>query len=305
MHLQLPTRNPRHLDTSSKPSSSTSGPHNPPDTMFDSTGIVEVFCQRIDSGNPHPQYSSPPLLASYEDGECTTPNRVTQECFILHVFLMERFDWMSENALRMAFSLDDGPAEAVEYISRPNDRDFPPKPRAEDEIQFHDNCFEGHWRLALATAELQPVNCHGCPLAPQEHDVGQIVITLQRGRKAVEQHPKTHQDRAYFVPATGAAGFPINVLFHYETTYKGIVHTTKTITYVQSTLPKLELTRRVDTGGNKRDRSESHRENTEIANGSSAKRQKLDAVPTASSEGRSEEESSYHGPLSPYWSEPQ
>ncbi|GIZ37273.1 hypothetical protein CKM354_000072500 [Cercospora kikuchii] len=273
--------------------------------MFDSTGIVEVFCQRIDSGNPHPQYSSPPLLASYEDGECTTPNRVTQECFILHVFLMERFDWMSENALRMAFSLDDGPAEAVEYISRPNDRDFPPKPRAEDEIQFHDNCFEGHWRLALATAELQPVNCHGCPLAPQEHDVGQIVITLQRGRKAVEQHPKTHQDRAYFVPATGAAGFPINVLFHYETTYKGIVHTTKTITYVQSTLPKLELTRRVDTGGNKRDRSESHRENTEIANGSSAKRQKLDAVPTASSEGRSEEESSYHGPLSPYWSEPQ
>lgn len=131
------------------------------------------------------------------------------------------------------------------------------------------------------------------------------MITLQRGRKAVEQHPKTHQDRAYFVPATGAAGFPINVLFHYETTYKGIVHTTKTITYVQSTLPKLELTRRVDTGGNKRDRSESDRENTEIANGSSAKRQKLDAVPTDSSEGRSEEESSYHGPLSPYWSEPQ
>lgn len=156
MYPQLPTRSPRHLDMPSKSSSSTSGLHNPPDTMFDSTGIVEVFCQRIDSGNPHPQYSSPPLLASYEDGECTTPNRITQECFVLHVFLMERFDWMGENALRMAFSLDDGPTEAVEYISRPNDSDFPPKPRAEDESQFHDNCFEGHRRLALATAELQP-----------------------------------------------------------------------------------------------------------------------------------------------------
>lgn len=156
MHLQLHTRHSRHVDTSSKSSSSTSDPHTPPDRMFDSTGIVEVFGQRIDSGNPHPQYSSPPLLARHEDGECTTPNRITQECFVLHVFLMERFDWMGENALRIAFSLDDGPAEAVEYISRSNDNDFPPKPRAEDEIQFHDNCFEGHRRLALATAELQP-----------------------------------------------------------------------------------------------------------------------------------------------------
>ncbi|KAF2213180.1 hypothetical protein CERZMDRAFT_96847 [Cercospora zeae-maydis SCOH1-5] len=265
--------------------------------MFDATGIVEVFCQRIGSDTPHPEYSPRPLVSDYEDDACTAPNIITQDCFVLHVFLMERFDWMGENVLRMTFSLDDGPAEAIEHIARPRDNDLPPRPKPTDEAKFHDSCFQGHRRLAVASAELQPVNAHGCPLAPQEHDVSQIVLTLQRGRNVVERHAKTHQDREYFVSAAGAAGFPVNVLFNYETTYKGIVHTTKTITYVQSSLPNLELSRSFDPNRKKRGGTESDWNST-------AKRQKvLDADDILSTdELQRDDESSYHGPLSPYWS---
>ncbi|KAM3423547.1 hypothetical protein BST61_g975 [Cercospora zeina] len=273
--------------------------------MFDSTGIVEVFCQRIGGDKPHPQYSSEPLVSDHEDDDRTAPGIITQECFVVHVFLMERFDWMGEHVLSMTFSFHDGPAEAIEHIARPTDNDLPPRPRPADEMQFHDSCFEGHRRLAVASADLQPVNNHGCPLAPQEHDVSQIVLTLQRGRKVVERHAKTHQLREYFVPAAGAAGFPVNVLFNYETTYKGVVHMTKTITYVQSSLPNLELSRSFDINSKKRDRTEPDCGNVEeVAEQSAAKRQKVvdaDECPSTD-ELQRDDESSQHGPLSPYWS---
>lgn len=104
--------------------------------MFDSTGILEVFCQRISISN----------AAS-----------VTRDRFVVCVFVMERFDWMGEDAVCVDFSLDDGPTEAVECVLRPGQEDIiPPKPRAEDELQFCDGCFEAHRRLELSSATLQP-----------------------------------------------------------------------------------------------------------------------------------------------------
>lgn len=149
---------------------------------------------------------------------------------------MERFDWMGGNVASVSFSLDNGPVQDAAWVLRPAPESMlPPKPRAADEKQFHDGCFEGHRRLEVSSATLQPrmwtlsrmccpllikiqVNAHGWPLTPQEHDTSRIVITLRRGRKGITKDSLTGEARYNFIPATGAAAFPTNVVFYYDST---------------------------------------------------------------------------------------
>ena len=114
-------------------------------TMFDSTGILEMYCQRIAKPTQD------------EHGHTFPSESSTRDSFVVFVFLMERFDWMGENVASVSFSLDNGPVQDAAWVLRPAPETMlPPKPRAADEKQFHDGCFEGHRRLEVSSATLQP-----------------------------------------------------------------------------------------------------------------------------------------------------
>ncbi|USW49412.1 hypothetical protein Slin15195_G027310 [Septoria linicola] len=235
--------------------------------MFDSTGILELFCSRIHSQERHPQNSSSPHQCREDDGY-STPSR--QDLFVVSVFLMERFDWMGQDVATMSFSLNDGPAQHIEYVNRPDFSDMPPRLRDEDEMKYYDGCFEGQRRVDMRSAELRPgiyityimrvdtddskVNGEGWPLPMHERDVSNIKISMQRGRKEVKVHGDVDRQQTYFVPASGAAGFVTNIIFAYESTYRGIVHMISTLTYTRTEVPRLELTRELQYGARKRPR---------------------------------------------------
>lgn len=67
------------------------------------------------------------------------------------------------------------------------------------------------------------VNSNGSPLSLQEHGISRIVITLRRGRTGFTNDPIIEKTRYHFVPATGAAGFPTNVVFHYDSTCESAI----------------------------------------------------------------------------------
>lgn len=127
---------------------------------------------------------------------------------------------MGGDTVSVSFSMDDGPTHAIDYVLRPqSEYHTPSKPRAEDEMQFYHGSLEGHGRLQVSSATLQPVNLNGVPLSQQEHDISRLVITLCRGYQSATTDPVTGGSRYHFVPATGPAGFPSNVVFYYCTSY--------------------------------------------------------------------------------------
>lgn len=121
--------------------------------MFDSTGILEMFCQRI---------------SCHHDGSSNATS-TAQDCFVVCIFIMERFDWMGGDTVSVSFSMDDGPTQAIEYVLRPQSEDHTPsKSRTEDEMQFYDGSFEGHRsfqghrRSEVSSATLQPGTTLSC-----------------------------------------------------------------------------------------------------------------------------------------------